>query len=175
VTNTITAYFRAPFVLPLGAANALLRLQPLVADGAVFWLNGSELFRIGLPKDPVTHLTPASRSVALPAYEGPFDFAAPSLVAGTNILAVEIHKTTAEGAQLVIGAMLDALILPSQLPAPVLHITPQEGAVTLAWSEPGMTLEMAANVAGPWVPQPGLVSPTTLPGTNAASFFRLRQ
>jgi hypothetical protein len=75
----------------------------------------------------------------------------------------------------VFGTILEALILPSQFPPPVLSFSWQTNALTLEWAEPGLTLETATNAAGPWIPQPGITSPVSFPTTNAAGFFRLRQ
>jgi hypothetical protein len=170
-----TYYFRKSFRFPAAATNGLVRLRPIVADGAVFWLNGAELLRVGITNNPVLFSTPASRSVAFPGYEGPFDLGVPGLVTGTNVLAIEVHKRDPGGDQIVFGTSLEALILPSQLPYPALSCTFQTNWLTLSWIGSSATLEMATNAAGPWVAQPGALSPASFPATNAVGFFRLRE
>ncbi len=174
-TNKPTYYFRKNFTLPATATNALLRLRPIVADGAVFWLNGAELFRLGITNNPVLFTTRASRTVAFPGYEGPVDVSAPSLTPGNNALAVEVHKADPAVAQVVFGTILEALILPSQLPFPVISLERGTNGFTLSWTGSGLVLEVATDVTGPWIPQSGVTSPATFCFTNAAAFFRLRQ
>ncbi|HEY5914009.1 MAG TPA: carboxypeptidase-like regulatory domain-containing protein [Verrucomicrobiae bacterium] len=171
----VTYYFRRPFLLPAGITNAQLRLRTLVADGAIFWLNNAELFRLGITNTPAFFTTPASRSVALPAYEGPFDVGAPGLAQGTNMLAVEVHRRDPAGSQVVFGAEVEALVLPSQLPFPVLQFERVADALSLNWSDPALSLEMATNVGGPWILQPGVASSAVFPMTNTTGFFRLRE
>ncbi|MBI5386756.1 MAG: carboxypeptidase regulatory-like domain-containing protein [Verrucomicrobia bacterium] len=174
-TNKPTFYFRTKFAPPASVTNALLRLRTVVDDGAVFWLNGAELFRLGLGTGSIGFTTRAARTVGLAAWEGPFDFASPSLLAGTNVLAVEVHQAEVTSPDAVFGATVEALVLPSQRPLDaLLSITRHTNAVTLVWTEASLTLEWATNVTGPWTPEVGTTSPATVPATNAALFFRLK-
>jgi hypothetical protein len=174
-TNLTTTYFRKSFTLPATVSSAWLRLRPVVADGAVFWLNGSELFRIGVADNPPLFSSRASRTVNVAAYEGPFDVAPSSLVSGTNVLAVEVHQSEPANAHLVFGTVLEALVQPSQLPVarPVLGVSLQPDGLSLTWGDTAWTLETATNLLGPWVPQPGATSPALIAATNSAAFFRL--
>lgn len=176
-SNKLTFYFRRSFWRPATVTNTLLRLRPVVDDGAVFWLNGAELLRVGLTNQPVGFTTRASRAVGLASYEGPFDLPGTSLVPGKNLLAAEVHQADATSPDVVFGMALEALVLPSQLPVTnaALAIANQSNTVRLVWTEPGLTLETATSLLGPWRPQPNANSPLTITPTNGTTFFRLRQ
>ncbi len=84
----ITTYFRHYFDLenPLQTKNLLLNL--LRDDGAVVYLNGSEIVRSNIPPGDVNYQTLASSSG-----RGSHQYlvSAGNLVAGTNVLSVETH------------------------------------------------------------------------------------
>lgn len=177
VANRWTTYYRTRLVLPARYSNAWLRIHPVVDDAAVFWLNGTEAFRLGVTNTTVAYSTPASRLVGLPAAEGPFDITAPALLPGTNLLAVELHQADANDPDLIFGASMDALVLLSQMPPDnvPLSLTRDTDSMVLTWPEPTMTLQSSTNIAGPWFPWPGAASPLPISSTNAARFFRLAE
>jgi hypothetical protein len=176
-TNKITFYFRKHFSIPSTVTNVLLRLRTLIDDGAVFWLNGAELLRLGITNNPVTFTTRASRAIGLAAWEGPFDVPGTSLTPGTNVLAVEVHQVDPASPDVVFGTSLEALVWPSQIPATnvVLALSRQPGAINFTWTEPAVTLESATDPAGPWSPFLGATNSLTVFTTNGWRFFRLRQ
>ncbi|MFN8091455.1 MAG: metallophosphoesterase [Vicinamibacteria bacterium] len=93
----ITTYFRHAFTVanPSAFANATLRLMR--DDGAVVYLNGAEVLRSNMPTGTIGYTTPASSSVsgtAESAYQS-FSLSPSLLVAGTNVLAVEVHQESA--------------------------------------------------------------------------------
>ncbi len=93
-TRMITWYFRTPFVFAGEASGAELTLRPILDDGAVYYLNGVEIYRQNLPAGDIGYATFASQGVATPAYSGPFTVAVTNLLTGTNLLAVEVHQFT---------------------------------------------------------------------------------
>ena len=93
-TRIITWYFRTPFVFTGGTNSAQLTLSPIVDDGAVYYLNGVEIYRQNLPAGEIRYTNFASAGVATPAFSGPFTVAVTNLLAGTNLLAVEVHQFT---------------------------------------------------------------------------------
>jgi hypothetical protein len=171
----VTYYFRQRFRLQSAMTNALLRVRPIIDDGAVFYVNGSEMLRLGVTNNPVYWTNAASRTVGRADYEGPFDFAPGNLVAGTNVLAVEVHQSDPWSEDVVFGAALEGLVLPTQVPITnaVVTVTRSGSSVILNWTE-AMILESAANIRGPWAPQ-AVKGPVTLTATNGTKFFRLRQ
>lgn len=90
----VTWYFRTPFVFMGETIGAQLTLRPIVDDGAIYYLNGVEFFRQNMPTGAVTYATLASQGVATPTYTGPFVVPVTNLLAGTNLLAVEVHQFT---------------------------------------------------------------------------------
>jgi hypothetical protein len=90
----VTWYFRTPFSYQGESSNALFTLRPLVDDGAVYYLNGREIYRQNMPTSEVFYPTLASPGVATPAFSGPFTVAVSNLVSGVNLLAVEVHQFT---------------------------------------------------------------------------------
>jgi hypothetical protein len=98
----ITTCFRHTFPLPQpGFSNLVLRL--LRDDGAIAYLNGVEVFRSNMPTGAVNYLTLAV-SNALPADETTNFYAtnisAALLRPGDNLLAVEVHQSSATSSDL---------------------------------------------------------------------------
>ena len=60
------------------------------------------------------------------------------------------------------------------LPAPHLELIQFPGLLVLNWSEPGVTLESAAAVSGPWTVV-STTPPFLIATTNSATFYRLRR
>lgn len=111
-------YFRAKFTLPSVPAGATLRLRHIIDDGAVFYLNGRELHRFGFgPNVVVQHDTPAAL-IGDAALVGPVTLPADLLQAGENVLAVEVHQTSANSSDIVFGAdlFLEGGSVPGQTP-----------------------------------------------------------
>lgn len=102
-----TYYFRTHFAFPSNTAGARLALQTVIDDGAIFWLNGQELHRLGMAAGTATYATDANRNVDNALLEGPFDLPAGALVQGDNVLAVEVHQSGAASSDIVFGAALD--------------------------------------------------------------------
>jgi hypothetical protein len=100
-----THYFRTPFVLETGETGGGLQLRLLVDDGAVFYVNGRELYRHKMPDGDVLYATPAI-NVGDPPVVGPVILVATNLVAGTNWLAAEVHQWNVASSDVVFGAEL---------------------------------------------------------------------
>ncbi len=90
----ITTYFRHSFSVTGVGTYPRLDLQILRDDGAVVYLNGTELHRTNMPGGTITASTVAGSSVGGGEESTFFAVAFPStlLVEGTNVLAVEIHQ-----------------------------------------------------------------------------------
>lgn len=106
----ITTYFRRTFdVAGPGTFNAL-SLHTMRDDGAVVFLNGTEVWRSNMPNGPMAFDTLASAGVS-GAGESTF-FTAPVspslLVQGTNIVAVEVHQFAASSSDLSFDLQLTA-------------------------------------------------------------------
>ncbi len=90
-----TYYFRTTFNMAGDPALKLLSARPLLDDGAVIYLNGVEIQRVNMPPGSVNYATTASASVANAAFGAPISLPAANLVAGENVLAVELHQSAA--------------------------------------------------------------------------------
>ena len=92
----ITSWFRHAWLVDDPGAFSSLQLRLLRDDGAVVYLNGTEVARQNMPAGSITAVTLASAAVG-GADETTFfntSVSAGALVAGTNIIAVEIHQAT---------------------------------------------------------------------------------
>jgi hypothetical protein len=90
----VTSYFRHHFTLADASAFSQLTLRLLVDDGAVIYLNGTELTRRNLPAGTVTSTTNALEFVTGPGTLEVTDLVVPAsaLRSGDNVLAVEVHQ-----------------------------------------------------------------------------------
>ena len=90
----ITTYFRRTFEVANPSAYAQLIFRLVRDDGAVVYLNNNEVFRSNMPTGAISYATLAATSVSGSAESTFFTSLvdATNLVAGDNILAVEIHQ-----------------------------------------------------------------------------------
>jgi hypothetical protein len=90
----ITTYFRHSFAVASPAQYASLKLNLLRDDGAVVYLNGTEVARSNMPAGTITSTTLAPAALGVPDETTTVAFALDpaALVAGANLLAVEIHQ-----------------------------------------------------------------------------------
>ncbi len=98
-----TYYFRTSFDLPPHAQQATLRLGHVIDDGAVFYLNGQEVGRPGMPDGLISYETFASESVNNATYKS-LTLPAELLRDGANTLAVEVHQILDSSNDVVFGA-----------------------------------------------------------------------
>src|SRR5687767_3108894 len=126
-STRITYYFRTHFDFPSNTTGVTLRSTNYVDDGAVFYLNGEEVARLRMPSGSVTAATLAMN--ANPEGQGNvLDFSASSLREGDNVLAVEVHQTTASSTDVVFGMSLIGLL-------------PEPGPVRITNQPPNRTVE----------------------------------
>jgi hypothetical protein len=90
----ITTYFRRTFAVANPADYTSLSLRLLRDDGAVVYLNGTEVRRDNMPSGAVSYTTLASVALGAPDESTFFttSLSTSALVAGTNTIAVEIHQ-----------------------------------------------------------------------------------
>jgi hypothetical protein len=108
-----TCYFRTRFTnnWPTPTASSLVA-NTVVDDGFVLHLNGAEAVRLGMPTGNITYSTLADRTVGNAVWEGPLDLPATNLLAGANVIAVEVHQSAAASSDIVMGLTLDAVWQP---------------------------------------------------------------
>ncbi|HXH19557.1 MAG TPA: fibronectin type III domain-containing protein, partial [Chitinophagales bacterium] len=90
----ITTYFRKTFSVANPAAYNSLNLFIVRDDGAVVYINGTEVYRSNMPTGIITYTTLASSSIGAPDESAYYSTAVPAAVlrAGTNVVAVEVHQ-----------------------------------------------------------------------------------
>ncbi len=111
----VVTYFRTTFNFSGDPATAYLRLQHIVDDGIVVWLNGAEIHRLGVAGAPgsfVGNLTPANRSVTNAVYEGPFYVTPTNLVVGENVIAASVHRSSSVSPGVAFGLSLEVAAPP---------------------------------------------------------------
>jgi hypothetical protein len=93
----ITCYFRHDFELADPAGLVALNMELLRDDGAVVYLNGTEIWRDNMPATSVDYLATALLAVGGADEDTYFEKGVGSaglLVAGSNTLAVELHQVS---------------------------------------------------------------------------------
>jgi hypothetical protein len=182
-----TYYFRTHFNFSGSTAGLSLIFSNYVDDGAVFHLNGAELFRLRMPAPPasITYATAASGSPCVGNIQaGDAASTCPdvftisgnlltNLVQGDNVLAVEAHNA-ASGNDLVFGS---ALIYRRQgIVPPKLNIFSEDNLATLYWNGQGFLLQRLGDLSSSntWTDLGGSNSPVTVPASGVM-FYRLRQ
>lgn len=116
-----TTYFRHKFVVNDPNAYASLSLSLTYDDGPIVYLNGVEVYRLNMAAGTATYAT-----LALGAADYTPDISAlptSALVAGTNILAVEMHQGSANSSDLSLAVQIQGI-----LPPTVAITSPADGA-----------------------------------------------
>jgi len=130
----LTTYFRREFEVPNpGVLTGPLKLDVLRDDGAVVYLNGTEVFRTNMPAGTIAWNTLAPAAVG-GADESTFystTFSAGLIVPGRNVLAVEIHQSAANSSDVSFDLRL-AETSPSITRGPYVQMTGPDRA-TVRW------------------------------------------
>jgi len=103
-----TTYFRTSFSVADPSAVIKLKLQLLRDDGAVVYINGTEVVRSNMLDGPITYTT-FSRAAVGGSDESTFyelDLDPAVLIAGDNLLAVEIHQSDLGSSDVSFDAVL---------------------------------------------------------------------
>ena len=104
----VTYYFRKEFDFSLGVEGSEIIIDQIIDDGAVYYLNGMEIGRSGMPAGPITHTTVSADGVSnaelvpeVVRIDG-----TGVLQQGRNVLAVSLHNEKAGSSDVVFGAQL---------------------------------------------------------------------
>ena len=127
----VTTYFRRSFSVANPASFAGLSLRVLRDDGAVVYLNGTEIHRGNMPAGAVSSSTLASVALGAPDESTFFSASVPAsaLVAGTNVLAVEIHQANGTSTDVSFDLELSGSTGASVTRGPYLQMGSPTGAV----------------------------------------------
>lgn len=108
--DSVPLYLRTRFHLP--STNGLkLRLRHVIDDGAIYYLNGQEVFRHNVGTGAVSFATRAIAGAQEPALiQGPFEWPVTNAVVGDNVLAMMVVQFGSTSADLTAAAELTASI-----------------------------------------------------------------
>lgn len=163
-----TTWFRHRFELPDPRDVTELEFRVRRDDGAIGYLNGTEVFRSNVPEGPADAITYTGQETSSESQFFLHRVPATFLVQGRNTVAVEVHQVGPASSDVSFDLELAAL------PAPRLDFFRTAGETVLLWSNPAFLLENALTIEGPWLPVPTAASP--FPLIDAATrFYRLRQ
>jgi hypothetical protein len=174
----ITTYFRQKFVVQDPTAFTNLALWLLRDDGGVVYLNTNEVYRSpSMPGGTVTYLTLANAQGSTAPPDNTIDRANVSptrLVAGTNIVAVEIHQHRGDSSDLSFDFSLTGEPVP---PAPPQHLYLDAlgGRSVVAWGDSSLVLQTSSQITGPWTNVVGAMSPYYINPGPGNAFYRLRK
>jgi hypothetical protein len=167
-----TIYFRKQFTYS-GDTSVVLQLRSVVDDGMVLYLNGVDVFRLGMPTGPITFTTAASRTVGDGTNET--NYVSATLLNGVNTLAVELHNVNLTGSDLSFALDIDTISATKSAVRPVMSVSRNGGATTITWTPPIGTLQRSPDISSPanWVNVPGASSPFITNAPPAIQFFRV--
>jgi hypothetical protein len=148
-----TTYFRKSFTVDNPANVIQLDLSLLRDDGAVIYLNGTEVWRSNMPAGTITYTTPAASAIGA-ADENIWlglSISPALLVAGNNVIAAEVHQHNGTSSDVsfdfVMTARMAAAIAP---PSAFKAIAIAHNQVNLKWvdttvGEEGFKIERSAD------------------------------
>ena len=138
-TNLVVANFRTHFYYGGNPSDAILQLIGQVDDGAVLYLNGTELQRVRMPAGTLLRTTFATGGPADTDPSATFQFVAPAaLLNGNNLLAVDVRQNNLTSSDITMGLQVKAVTTVPLVQPPVLTIVLNaNGSVTVSWNGAG--------------------------------------
>ncbi|MDF7806661.1 lamin tail domain-containing protein [Pontiellaceae bacterium B12219] len=104
-----TCYFRTSFTNNITDVYSMnLVANTVVDDGLVLYLNGTEVLRNHMDAGTVSYNTLAN-NVGNASVEGPYLLDTAGLLNGANLLAAEVHQSSATSSDIVMGLSLDMI------------------------------------------------------------------
>jgi hypothetical protein len=158
--QTLTYYFRTSFNLAQSPAGMELQFSELLDDGAVVYLNGTEIFRNRVAAGAVTYSTLAANQAA----EGLTEYTnivSSALRQGNNVIAVEVHQSGATSSDIVFGM---GLVAQRQEPVAITK-QPKGGLVGI-----GDTLSLSVEASGSTPQYQWFRNGTAIVGANSATY-----
>ncbi len=101
-------YLRVPFGWNYDSDGIALVMETYLSDGAVFYLNGTEVKRVRMPAGQITYGSAATGGPATLGRAENLTLPPAALVVGDNLLGVEVHQAAATPAELAFGLKLVA-------------------------------------------------------------------
>ena len=106
VPRSVALYVRRAFSVSSVSTVSRVNLRLLRDDGAVVYLNGTEVARSNMPAGAISHSTPASSTVSRTAESTYLSIDLPPnlLREGDNVLAVEVHQVSSASSDMSFDA-----------------------------------------------------------------------
>jgi Immunoglobulin domain len=170
-----TVYFRKKFNYT-PQSGQLFRFY--IDDGAAVYLNGEEVFRVGLPSGPLTYASLADRQFDVPVLEQlGYVYLGDFLHAGENVIAVEVHQAALTSSDITMGLELLSVVPEPPASAVQLAIELISGQVHVSWNPVIGTLQATDNLkadpaATVWS-DVATSSPYVAPANQAFRFYRV--
>lgn len=145
-----TYYFRTTFNLAGEPQFTALKLNTVMADGAVFYINGTEVLRLNMPAGVVNASTLAVSNIPSPVHSGPFILPNSALTQGTNLLAVELHQGPGTNNDALFGAELAVIVTNILVPPPMALVFNESSSATneaYLWSSSIMARPISRSAA----------------------------
>jgi archaellum component FlaF (FlaF/FlaG flagellin family) len=180
-SNSAPRFFRTHFTLPVPTNGVTVSLRDVVEDGAVYYINGQEVFRHNVNPGPLSVTTRApSGQTEMTPIQGPFDIPLTNLVVGDNVIAAVVIQNGATSSDIELAVELSAEI-PQYvaLTTMVATFNAGTGEVTLTWTGSGTLQQATVLLDGgltSWSPVAGNPpSPYTFtPPASGSRFYRVR-
>lgn len=161
----VTTYYRRSFTVPTPSLLTNIIVSVQRDDGVLVYLNDTPIFTNNMPNPPINYLTYAPAVIGGADETMFYSQAVPVslLIAGTNVLAAEIHQANASSSDIIFDLELSAQLQPPNQP-PVIFGGPDQ-AIALPMtatflgiatddglpSPPGLLSITWTNVSGPGI------------------------
>jgi len=170
----ITYYFRHTFDLDEDPAVTPLLFRYILDDGAVFYVNGQEVLRVGMPAGTITNQTLAARTEGNDQFwEGPDAVPGAAFQQGSNLIAVEVHQVNATSSDAAFA--LQVLAVLTDAPVPIIVGISEDVSGNAIITHNGASAGVPLYIQEATVLQDGSTVWTTLPGGPHASPFNAGQ
>ena len=167
-------YFRRAVVVTNPADFATIQFRYQRDDGCIVYLNGAQIFTNNMGQPPYTaNSFSASTISGAPALNTFWtnSIVTSNFVAGTNVVAVEVHQATATSSDIAWNLELSGV--PAALP-PRVNLVHFGNDAVLYWNDATFGLEEADVVTGPWRAAITRNSPSAS-AISSNRFFRLKK
>jgi hypothetical protein len=160
-----TYYFRTHFEWANDPANVAFVVTNYLSDGAVYYLNGSEVRRVRMPAGAVAYSTAAAAANSPVGHPDVFSVDGAALLGGDNIMEVETHQAPGSSADMVLGLSLTAAIH-----YPVLVVSPNLPADQGVLAGQSVTFSSDVTGSGPLTYQWFFNGTNAISGATGASY-----
>jgi hypothetical protein len=179
--NIATYYFRTTFQYNNQVqSNAMLRLTGKFDDGAVVYLNGTEITRIGVgATNTLSHSNyNSSRTVGNEAPDNEYIFPGTLLHSGPNVIAVNLCQVNLSSSDITMGLKITGATVAPLTPVvlgPRMTIQPVGSDLSISWTPAGGKLVSGPTITGPWTTNDTPSNPTTVTPNQAQRYYFISQ